>query len=141
MELRPTLLSGKLNWYWFFLTLFFVKDTGVFVQEKTNNKTKKLDNVFWNYFQNKTLSAITQAGLVNNLNDGGMIWGLCHCVAFFELWFSEYWITNYYLPYHLGFGQLIRKMSDVYSKKDAVWGMLLQGIAILLFLLRQLSIN
>jgi hypothetical protein len=40
------------------------------------NKTAKLDNIFYsNLFQNKTLSAITQAGLVNNLNDG-MIWGL-----------------------------------------------------------------
>ena len=119
----------------FLLTLFFVKDTRVFVhQENTTNKTKKLENIFLETtFKNKTLSAVTQAGLVNNLNDG-MIWGLLPIVLLSLNYDSENIgvITAIY-PTVWGFGQLITgKMSDIYSKKKMLfWGMLVQGIAIL----------
>ena len=119
----------------FLLTLFFVKDTRVFVhQENTTNQTKKLDNIFIETtFKNKTLSAVTQAGLVNNLNDG-MIWGLLPIVLLSLHYNSQNIgvITAIY-PTVWGFGQLITgKMSDIYSKKKMLfWGMLLQGIAIL----------
>jgi MFS family permease len=119
----------------FLLTLFFVKDTRVFVhQENTTNKTEKLDNVFLETtFKNKTLSAITQAGLVNNLNDG-MIWGLLPIVLLSLNYDSQnIGIITAIYPTVWGFGQLVTgKMSDVYSKKKMLfWGMLLQGIAIL----------
>ncbi|MDI6046076.1 MFS transporter [Flavobacterium yafengii] len=119
----------------FLLTLFFVKDTRVFVhQENTTNQTKKLDNIFIETtFKNKTLSAVTQAGLVNNLNDG-MIWGLLPIVLLSLHYNSQNIgvITAIY-PTVWGFGQLITgKMSDIYSKKKMLfWGMLVQGIAIL----------
>lgn len=119
----------------FLLTLFFVKDTRVFVtQENTTDKTQKLENIFLETtFKNKTLSSITQAGLVNNLNDG-MIWGLLPIVLLSLNYDSENIgvITAIY-PTVWGFGQLITgKMSDIYSKKKMLfWGMLLQGIAIL----------
>ncbi|MDI6050198.1 MFS transporter [Flavobacterium sp. XS2P24] len=119
----------------FLLTLFFVKDTRVFVhQENTTNKTEKLENIFLETtFKNKTLSAVTQAGLVNNLNDG-MIWGLLPIVLLSLNYDSENIgvITAIY-PTVWGFGQLITgKMSDIYSKKKMLfWGMLVQGIAIL----------
>jgi MFS family permease len=119
----------------FFLTLFFVKDTRVFVhQENTTNTTEKLENIFLETtFKNKTLSAVTQAGLVNNLNDG-MIWGLLPIVLLSLNYDSQNIgvITAIY-PTVWGFGQLITgKMSDIYSKKKMLfWGMLLQGIAIL----------
>ncbi|MFV8377999.1 MFS transporter [Flavobacterium sp. LB3R33] len=119
----------------FLLTLFFVKDTRVFVnQENTTNQIKKLDNIFLETtFKNKTLSAVTQAGLVNNLNDG-MIWGLLPIVLLSLHYNSQNIgvITAIY-PTVWGFGQLITgKMSDIYSKKKMLfWGMLLQGIAIL----------
>ncbi len=119
----------------FLLTLFFVKDTRVFVhQENTTNKTQKLENIFLETtFKNKTLSAVTQAGLVNNLNDG-MIWGLLPIVLLSLNYDSENIgvITAIY-PTVWGFGQLITgKMSDIYSKKKMLfWGMLVQGIAIL----------
>ncbi|MFV8325906.1 MFS transporter [Flavobacterium sp. ZS1P14] len=119
----------------FLLTLLFVKDTRVFVhQENTTNQTKKLDNIFLETtFKNKTLSTVTQAGLVNNLNDG-MIWGLLPIVLLSLNYDSQNIgvITAIY-PTVWGFGQLITgKMSDVYSKKKMLfWGMLLQGIAIL----------
>jgi MFS family permease len=119
----------------FLLTLFFVKDTRVFVhQENTTNTTEKLDNIFLETtFKNKTLSAITQAGLVNNLNDG-MIWGLLPIVLLSLNYDSQnIGIITAIYPTIWGFGQLITgKMSDVYSKKKMLfWGMLLQGIAIL----------
>lgn len=119
----------------FLLTLFFVKDTRVFVhQENTTNTTEKLDNIFLETtFKNKTLSAITQAGLVNNLNDG-MIWGLLPIVLLSLHYDSQnIGIITAIYPTVWGFGQLITgKMSDVYSKKKMLfWGMLLQGIAIL----------
>ncbi|MES2577518.1 MAG: MFS transporter [Bacteroidota bacterium] len=119
----------------FLLTLFFVKDTRMFVhQENTTNKTEKLENIFLETtFKNKTLSAVTQAGLVNNLNDG-MIWGLLPIVLLSLNYDSENIgvITAIY-PTVWGFGQLITgKMSDIYSKKKMLfWGMLVQGIAIL----------
>jgi MFS family permease len=112
-----------------------VKDTRVFVhQENTTNQTKKLDNIFIETtFKNKTLSAVTQAGLVNNLNDG-MIWGLLPIVLLSLHYNSQNIgvITAIY-PTVWGFGQLITgKMSDIYSKKKMLfWGMLVQGIAIL----------
>ncbi|RTY90682.1 MFS transporter [Flavobacterium sp. RSP46] len=119
----------------FLLTLFFVKDTRVFVQkENTTNRTEKLDNIFLETtFKNKTLSAITQAGLVNNLNDG-MIWGLLPIVLLSLNYDSQnIGIITAIYPTVWGFGQLVTgKMSDVYSKKKMLfWGMLLQGIAIL----------
>ncbi|RYJ51867.1 MFS transporter [Flavobacterium petrolei] len=119
----------------FLLTLFFVKDTRVFVhQENTTNTTEKLDNIFLETtFKNKTLSAITQAGLVNNLNDG-MIWGLLPIVLLSLNYDSQnVGIITAIYPTVWGFGQLVTgKMSDVYSKKKMLfWGMLLQGIAIL----------
>ncbi|RTY82534.1 MFS transporter [Flavobacterium sp. LS1P28] len=119
----------------FLLTLFFVKDTRVFAhQENTTNRTEKLDNIFLETtFKNKTLSAITQAGLVNNLNDG-MIWGLLPIVLLSLNYDSQnIGIITAIYPTVWGFGQLVTgKMSDVYSKKKMLfWGMLLQGIAIL----------
>ena len=119
----------------FLLTLLFVKDTRLFVHvESTSNKTAKLDNIFiQTSFKNKTLSAITQAGLVNNLNDG-MIWGLLPIVLLSMNYDSQnIGIIAAIYPTVWGFGQLFTgKMSDVFSKKKMLfWGMLLQGIAIL----------
>jgi MFS family permease len=119
----------------FLLTLFFVKDTRIFVkQENTTTTTEKLKNIFLETtFKNKTLSAVTQAGLVNNLNDG-MIWGLLPIVLLSLHYDSQnIGIITAIYPTVWGFGQLITgKMSDIYSKKKMLfWGMLLQGIAIL----------
>lgn len=119
----------------FLLTLFFVKDTRIFVhQENATNTTEKLENIFLETtFKNKTLSAITQAGLVNNLNDG-MIWGLLPIVLLSLNYDSQnIGIITAIYPTVWGFGQLVTgKMSDVFSKKKMLfWGMLLQGIAIL----------
>jgi MFS family permease len=118
------------------LTALWVKDTRVYIQkESAANQTARLNNVFIETtFKNKTLSSVTQAGLVNNLNDG-MIWGLLPMVLF-SLHFNHEHIgiiTAIY-PTVWGIGQLFTgKMSDHYSKKAMLfWGMLLQGVAIIL---------
>lgn len=120
----------------FLLTAFWVKDTAAFVQkESTTDTTPVLNHVFLETtFKNKTLSSVTQAGLVNNLNDG-MIWGLLPIVLL-SLQFSQSslgLLTSIY-PTVWGIGQLFTgKMADRYSKKKLLfWGMLSQGIAILL---------
>lgn len=117
------------------LTWFLVEDTGRFVhQEHAQSKAVALNNVFLETtFTNKTLSAVTQAGLVNNLNDG-MIWGLLPMLLAHLSYSTEHTgiITAIY-PTVWGLGQLFTgKMADVYSKKAMLfWGMLLQGAAIL----------
>jgi len=118
----------------FILSLIWVKDTRSFVaKESAKDKTHNLENIFIETtFKNKTLSSVTQAGLVNNLNDG-MIWGLLPIVLFTLNFNHEHIgiITAIY-PTVWGVGQLFTgKMSDHYSKKAMLfWGMLLQGFAI-----------
>lgn len=118
----------------FLLTLLWVKDTRIFVtQESASDNTAQLDNVFLETtFRNKTLSSVTQAGLVNNLNDG-MIWGLLPIVLF-SLNFDNknIGIITAIYPTVWGIGQLFTgKMSDKFSKKSMLfWGMLIQGLAI-----------
>ncbi len=117
------------------LTILWVKDTNVFVhKESITDSTKELKNVFMETtFRNKTLSSLTQAGLVNNLNDG-MIWGLLPIVLLsFHYNNQQIGIITAIYPTVWGIGQLFTgKMGDIYSKKAMLfWGMLLQGIAIL----------
>lgn len=119
----------------FLISAFWVYDTRVFVhKESTTDTTAQLDNVFLHTtFKNKTLSAVTQAGLVNNLNDG-MIWGLLPMVLFSLNYDNEnIGIITAAYPTVWGLGQLFTgKMSDHYSRKAMLfWGMLIQGFAIL----------
>jgi MFS family permease len=119
----------------FLITLFWVKDTRVFVaQEAKQNSNNTLNNIFLETtFKNKTLSAVTQAGLVNNLNDG-MMWGLFPIVLLsYKFDTSTIGILTATYPTVWGIGQLFTgKMSDIYSKKKMLfWGMLMQGIAII----------
>lgn len=119
----------------FVMTWLWVKDTRVYVnKESATNQTAQLDHVFMETtFKNKTLSAVTQAGLVNNLNDG-MIWGLLPIVLLsLNFDHANIGVLTAIYPTVWGVGQLFTgKMSDIYSKKVMLfWGMLLQGMAIL----------
>lgn len=120
----------------FLVTLFWVKDTRLFVkQEMSKNNSIQYKNIFLETtYINKTLSAVTQAGLVNNLNDG-MIWGLLPMLLVSLKYDTQDigMITAIY-PTVWGLGQLFTgRMSDLYSKKKMLfWGMLLQGISIML---------
>lgn len=119
----------------FISSLFWTKDTRSHVQLENNvSKALPLKNVFWDTtLRHKTLSSITQAGLVNNLNDG-MIWGLLP-VWLLSLKYPVHqvaWVVSIY-PVVWGLGQLASgKMGDVYSrKKMMVTGMTTQAFAIL----------
>jgi MFS family permease/rhodanese-related sulfurtransferase len=120
----------------FILTAIWVKDTRVFIhKENASDYKSELENVFLETtFKNKTLSSVTQSGLINNLNDG-MIWGLLP-IFLLSLKFNNanIGIITAIYPTVWGIGQLFTgKMSDHYSKKEMLfWGMLLQGLAILL---------
>lgn len=105
------------------LSLLWVKDTRVHVhKESVSDSTDSMENVFIETtFRNKTLSSVTQAGLINNLNDG-MIWGLLPMVLLFLNYNNEnIGILTAIYPTVWGIGQLFTgKMSDHYSKKGHV---------------------
>jgi len=132
----PFYIGIFISIFGFILTAIWVKDTRAFVdKESVSNNTVQLGNIFLETtFKNKTLSSVTQAGLVNNLNDG-MIWGLLP-IALFSLNFNneDIGIVTAIYPTVWGIGQLFTgKMSDYYSKKAMLfWGMFIQGLAILL---------
>lgn len=114
---------------------FLVKDTIHHVNSESQvSQVKKLKSIFWETtWGNPNLGTITQAGLVNNLNDG-MIWGLFPILLIskgFEL--DEIGIIVAIYPIVWGLGQLLTgKMADYLVKKTMLfWGMLLQGLAIL----------
>ena len=117
------------------LSYFWVKDTRHHVHaEQKENRERHLKNIFWETtLHNKTLSSITQAGLVNNLNDG-MIWGLLP-ILLFNLNYdpAQTGIITALYPAIWGIGQLFTgKLGDHWNKKRLLfWGMLLQGLAIL----------
>ncbi len=118
------------------LSLLFVRDTRDFVaQEQKSNRTDKMDHVFVETtFKNKTLSSVTQAGLVNNLNDG-MIWGLLPILLIALNYDNQsIGVLGAVYPTVWGIGQLFTgKMADHYSKKKMLfYGMFAQGIAIIL---------
>ncbi len=131
----PFYIGIFISIFGFILTLVWVKDTRKFVKQETpSNSSQQLKNIFFETtFKNKTLSSVTQAGLVNNLNDG-MIWGLLPIILISMNYNVQQigMITSIY-PIVWGIGQLFTgKMSDIYSKKKMLfWGMLLQGIAII----------
>ncbi|HHG86459.1 MAG TPA: MFS transporter, partial [Bacteroidetes bacterium] len=118
------------------LSIFLVHDTKHHMtREIAVGKQNKLDNVFWETtWLNPNLGAISQAGLVNNLNDG-MIWGLFPILLTrhgFSL--EEIGMIVGIYPAVWGLGQLFTgKMADHFARKKMLfWGMLGQGIAILL---------
>ena len=115
-------------------SFFLIKDTRKFVQHTEATETKKtLSNVFVaTTFTDKTLSSVTQAGLVNNLNDG-MIWGLLPIVLVQQFDVKTIGLIAAIYPGVWGIGQLFTgKMADSFPKKKMLFlGMLLQGVAIL----------
>jgi len=113
----------------------FVKDTVHHIQKESSASTVgMLKNIFWETtWLNKNLGSISQAGLVNNLNDG-MIWGLFPVLLFMK-GFTLIEIGKIVAIYPIvwGLGQMITgKLSDHYSKKGMLFiGMLFQGLTII----------
>lgn len=122
------------------LTWIWVQDTAAHVQLESKDSTRPwLGNVFTDTsFRSPTLSSITQAGLVNNLNDG-LVWGILPILLIGQWGYSiedAGWITGAY-PAVWGMGQLFTgKMADHYAKKQMLfWGMLIQAFALTGFIL------
>jgi MFS family permease len=111
-----------------------VKDTKhhVSVETQTSN-VSRLKRIFWETsWKNKNLGSVTQAGLINNLNDG-MAWGLFPVLlASKGFTIGQIGIVTAIYPAVWGLGQLFTgKMADYFCKKDLLfWGMLLQGLTL-----------
>jgi MFS family permease len=119
------------------LTIFFIRDTRGHVDIEASGSTiRKLKNVFWDTtIKDRNLGSITQAGLVNNLNDG-MVWGLFPVLlAVKKFSLAEIGMITAIYPTVWGLGQVITgKMADHFNKKRLLFtGMAIQGIALLFF--------
>ena len=117
----------------------FVKDTqGHIDQEAVSSKTAPLKEIFWETsWKNKNLGSVTQAGLMNNLNDG-MVWGLFPILlATKGLAIEQIGIITAIYPAVWGIGQVATgKMADRVCKKDLLfWGMFLQAAALAAFVI------
>lgn len=115
-------------------SIFFIKDTKHHVAKETaTNSIPKLKNIFWDTtWKNKNLGSVTQAGLINNLNDG-MAWGIFPILlATKGFTIGEIGIVTAIYPAVWGIGQLFTgKMADKFCKKDMLYvGMFLQAIAL-----------
>ncbi len=118
-----------------FFSLFWVKDTKHFVQTAATSSTMGLlKNRFWDTsLLNRNLGSITQAGLVNNMNDG-MMWGLFPILlAAKGFTMAEIGFITALYPMVWGIAQLgTGSLSDFICQKDLLFiGMLFQGLAIL----------
>jgi len=119
------------------LSWIIVKDTrGHVAAESSSSDIPRLKKVFSDTtWRHPELGSITQAGLINNLNDG-MAWGLFPILLSakgFSL--TEIGTITAIYPAAWGFGQLITgKMGDRYCKKDLLYsGMMLQGVVLFFF--------
>lgn len=113
-------------------SVFLVKDTLQHVAKETiNSRIEQLKNIFWETtWKHKVLGSITQAGLINNLNDA-MIWGLLPLILsskYFSL--QQIGLITAVYPAVWGLGQLFTgKMADIISKKKMLFiGMFMQAI-------------
>lgn len=119
----------------FLSTLLLVRDTNAHMAtEAIRSQVPRLENTFRDTsWRHRNLGSVTVTGLVNNLNDG-MVWGLLPMFLVqkgFSL--SEIGILAAVYPAIWGIGQLFSgRLSDFVCKKDLLlWGMVLQGLALL----------
>lgn len=116
-------------------SIFFIKDTKHHLEkEAINNTIPGLRNIFWDTtWKNKNLGSVTQAGLINNLNDG-MVWGIFPILlAGKGFTIGEIGTVTAIYPGVWGIGQLFTgSMADKFCKKDMLYiGMFLQAIALI----------
>ena len=131
----------------FGLSAWVIRDTAHHVRHEarlTSSATTHADDVFWTTtFRDPTLSSVTQAGLVNNLNDG-MAWGL------FPMLFAAAGVPVATIavlvaiyPATSGVGQLFTGgLSDSIGRKSLiVWGMWIQALGIAMTVVSNNVIN
>ena len=122
----------------FFSSWVFIRDTKHHVSvETTSSNIPRLKNIFWHTtWKNKNLGSVTQAGLINNLNDG-MVWGVFPILlATKGFTIGQIGIVTAIYPAVWGLGQLFTgKMADFFCKKDLLFlGMVSQGFALVALL-------
>jgi len=117
-----------------FASLFLIRDTHHhLVKESAASRVPRLENLFWGTtWKDPNLGSVTQAGLVNNLNDG-MAWGLLPILLAnqgFDL--GAIGLVTAVYPAVWGLGQLITgALADRFCKKKMLFaGMLLQALAL-----------
>ena len=123
-----------------FMSIFVIKETLGHAIFEAKNHPKSEKNSFSQKeifietsFRNKELSSVTQAGFVNNLNDG-MAWGLFPLFfASFGLDIKSIGILAAIYPMSWGLFQLYTgNLSDKIGRKGLiVWGMWLQALGII----------
>ena len=121
------------------LSLLFVRDTKRFIEvEQHTSKATPIAHLFSaTSWKHPNLGSITQAGLINNLNDA-MVWGIFPLLlANKGFGLAEIGKIVAIYPMVWGLGQLITgKLGDhILKKRLLFWGMLIQGISILGLLL------
>ena len=101
--------------------------------KSTGDRTSSPHEVFWRTtFLDRTLSSVSQAGLVNNLNDG-MAWGLFPLVFVASgMNLMQVGLLAAIYPATSGLGQLVTgALSDRTGRKPLiVWGMWIQAASI-----------
>lgn len=117
------------------MSIFLIEDTrGHAKKEEGTNTVPLLKNIFWDTsWKHRNLGSVSQAGLINNLNDG-MAWGLFPILlAAKDFSLEQIGIVVAVYPAVWGIGQLFTgKMADTFSKKDMLfYGMLLQAIVLI----------
>ncbi|HEY9220826.1 MAG TPA: MFS transporter [Lutibacter sp.] len=133
----PFYLGFVLVFFGLIGSIFWIKDTKHHVAKETTTSTlPKLKNIFWETtWKDKNLGSVTQAGLINNLNDG-MVWGIFPILlANKNFTLEQIGIVAAVYPGVWGIGQLFTgKMADKFCKKDMLFtGMFLQAIALISF--------
>lgn len=119
-------------------SIFLVNDTAVFVKNEIKQTTlEPSNNIFMaTTWSNKNLSAITQAGLINNLNDG-MTWGILPILLISKNFtLTETASIAAIYPAVWGLAQIFTgQLADKICKKSLLyWGMLIQGIVLIFFI-------
>lgn len=117
-------------------SIFLIKDTRHHVaKEEGSSDMLRLKNIFWDTtWKDKNLGSVSQAGLINNLNDG-MAWGLFPILLSGKCFnLEQIGIVTALYPAVWGIGQLFTgRMADIFSKKDMLFiGMLLQAIVLVI---------
>ena len=130
----PFYIGILLSFLGLLFSLLFIRDTKHHVAiESEDSEVPLLAKVFWETtWGNRNLGSITQAGMVNNLNDG-MVWGLFPILlAGLSFGIDEIGVIVSVYPAVWGMGQIFSgKLADVLPKRALLfWGMLLQGLAL-----------
>ncbi|MBU1822341.1 MAG: MFS transporter [Bacteroidetes bacterium] len=119
-------------------TWLWVKDTRQHsALEAQSSNQSKLRHIFWETsWKDKNLGSVTQAGLINNLNDG-LVWGLFPVLLStkgFSL--AEIGVVVAVYPAFWGVGQLATgKLADhLCPKRMLFFGMFLQGVVLVALL-------